>query len=190
MQLVTILESSEADRTAHVQINEDTLIGSGVPGGNARHTFSTEKDADEPWKGTVQASVAAFYPGAEIHTVDTLNAKVEGIYVAKGLLVKISSGLVTPEEKKRLDQIAADAKTVSDAAAIVAAQADGAVSEAKLAVSFTTAALAAAPTDQSAIEAQAAAAAGLESAKQAATTARAIADQTAVVAKTAASSAI
>lgn len=124
MKLVTILESDESAKTAYVQINDDTLIGTGAAGSNASHQFSDAKGADEPWKGTCKDSVAAFYPGAELHTADTLNTKVEGILLGKGLRVKLDDGsLVTPEEKARLDQLAADAaKAEADRLAAVAAQ--------------------------------------------------------------------
>ncbi len=111
-QLVTILESDEGAKTCHVQINNRGDIGNPEKsGGNARHEFSTAKNASEPWKGDVRRSLEGLYPGAEIHTRETLNTEVIGpALIAKGTHVtREGSAMPIPkEEAARLDKIEAD----------------------------------------------------------------------------------
>lgn len=131
MKLVTILEADEGEKTGHVQLNDTDLIGTDAPGGNCRHHFSTQDDAIAPWKGDVKSSVQAFYPGAEIHDVASFNAKVEEILLAKGLRIRLASGLVTPQEKARLDEIAARAKDAAASTASLLVMAEEAAANAK-----------------------------------------------------------
>jgi hypothetical protein len=145
MQLVTTLASDETARTAYVQLNDDGAIGTDAAGTNARHTFvgpdadGKVPDGSEAWKGSVAASLAAVYPGAEFHTPETLNAKVAGILVAKGLRVKKADGtLITNEEQAWLVASAAVAKTASDAAATNLATATTALKNAQAALAANT----------------------------------------------------
>lgn len=115
MKTITIIESDDEARTAYVQINESDDIGSGKEGTNARHEFvlEPEGDADERplWKGSIIASLVAAYPkGAIVHSVEAMNTLIDTTLVSKGLRVKLEDGtLVTPEEKVRLDDLAAEA---------------------------------------------------------------------------------
>lgn len=111
-QLVTILESDESAKTAHVQVNDEDAIGTEAEGRNVRHEFSAEQDAEQPWKGTVGESLSALYPGAMLHTPDSLNATVKQTLLRKGLRVERKDGtLVTPAEDALLRQREADAET-------------------------------------------------------------------------------
>lgn len=124
MKYVTILESDESARTAFVQLNDSADIGNeSASGENARLTFGDGED-QEPWKGSVVASLQAAYPGATVHTPDAMNAVVKSTLIAKGLRVELADGsLVTPAEKKRLDDAAAAEKARIDELAAIAAAA-------------------------------------------------------------------
>lgn len=116
-KLITILASDEAVMTAYVQINKAEAVGTDAPGVNRRFQFVDDKKAAEPWLGSVQASLAAFYPGAEFHTEASLNTRVLDILIKQGKRLVLKSGaVVTPDEKARLDQAVTDAQGRLDAA--------------------------------------------------------------------------
>lgn len=125
-QLVTILEKDEGAKTCHVQVNDEAAIGTDAEGKNFRHQFAAaitkgkeqeQPEGTEPWKGSVGESLSALYPGATLHTPDSLNAVVKDTLLKKGLRVERKDGsLVTPAEDalltKREEEAAAEAARV------------------------------------------------------------------------------